>query len=75
MCVCVFPEGFFRVQRVRGKFKGRRGCSVSDPAAWWLSVKGDKLCLRAAGHSLRSLLLLLLLLWATRRSHLAKKKQ
>lgn len=71
--VCVFPEGIFRVQRVRGKDqKEERGCSVSDPPECGLSVEGDELCLCTAGHRLWDLLLLLLLLlWRpTRGSHL-----
>lgn len=55
--------------------KEERGRSVSDPSAFTLLVERDELCLCAAWHSLRGLLLcLLLLLRATRGSHLAKKK-
>lgn len=61
-----------RVWRVRRKTKWGGGCSVSDPAACRLSVEGDQLCLSTARHSLRDLLLLLLLR-ATRGSHLARK--
>lgn len=71
--VSVFPEGILRVQRVwkgGGAQKEKRGCSVSDSAACGLSVEGDQLCLCAARHSLRGLLRLLLLLRATRGSHL-----
>lgn len=74
--VFMFPKDILRVQRQTGEKD--RGCSVSDPTAWWLSVKGDELCLCMTGHSLRSLLLLLwrwllLWLWATRGSHLANR--
>lgn len=74
--------GIFRVQRC---WEGEN-CSVSDPPSCQLSVKGDELGLCAAGHDLGSLrlllwrqlmlglLLLLLLLWATRRSHLGAHK-
>lgn len=49
-----------------------------EPVVWWLSVERDELCLCAARRSLRNLLLLLgwlLLLGATRRGHLARKKK
>lgn len=49
---------------------------VRDLAAFGLSVKGDELCLCAAWHSLRVLLLhLLLLLWATRGSNLTRVRR
>lgn len=71
-----FPESIIEVQRCR---EGEK-CSVSDPPGWQLSVKGDELSLCAAGHGLGSLQLLLwwqlllLLLWATRRSHIVTDK-
>lgn len=68
-----FPGGgVIKVQGCRGE-----KCSVSDMPGWLRSVKGDELSLCAAEHSLGSLLLLLgrqllllLLLWAARGSHL-----
>lgn len=70
VCVCFQRES--SESRERGERpKEKRRCSVLDPAGCGLLVKGDELGLRAAWHSLRRLLLcLLLLLRATRRSNL-----
>lgn len=79
--VCAFvSRGCPQSPESEGKDQRRRerGCSVSDPAARWLSVEGDELCLRAARQSLRGLLLMLglrLLLWTTRGSHLARREK
>lgn len=64
-------EGGERPKEEGGERERERGRSVSDPAACELLVEGDELCLCAARHNLRGLLLcLLLLLRATRGSHL-----
>lgn len=77
-CVCLFLEGFLRVHREWGQVQKREEDVVCrEPVVLWLSVERDELCLSAARRSLRNLLLLLgwlLLLGATRRGHLARKK-
>lgn len=75
LCVC-FQRVSSESREGRKRPNRERSCSVLDPAAWGPSVEGDELCLCAARHGLRCLLLrllrlLLLLRGATRGSNLA----
>ncbi len=72
--VCVyFQRASSESREWGGKSKRRREGVVCQTLQRGLSVERDELCLRAAGHCLRGLLLLLLL-WTTRGSHLTRKQ-